>query len=170
MRVLVKGTTEARLGLAAPAELLVGAWTLLVDDVPFDRGMAIRSRADFLQTTGTRITPALANLQGLAHTEPCNLRGFLRLNEEGRQQQNCKKLLVENALFKHGRHLRSAECCSINIKAITLVMFQLSHKQDIYLGPASSEEAGEANLGACTGVAFAPLFKATNLRVAVLVG
>ena len=68
MRVLVKGTTEARLGLAAPAELLVGAWTLLVDGVPFERGMAIRSRADFLHATGTKSDPNPCRLRGSAHT------------------------------------------------------------------------------------------------------
>lgn len=98
--------------------------------------------------------------------------GSLRLDEEGRPQQDCKKLLVKNTpeiLSKHGRHLCSMDC-SINSKLNTLMMFQPSHKQDVYLGPASSEVVGEANLGACTGVAFAPLFKATNLRVAVLMG
>lgn len=83
---------------------------------------------------------------------------------------------MKNALeifSKHGKHLLSTDC-SINsrLNTNTLVMLQPSQKQTIYLGPASSEVAGEANLGACTGtgVGFAPLFKATNLRVAVLLG
>lgn len=68
-RVLVKGTTEARLDLAAVTELLVGAWLLLVGAVPFARGMAMRSSADFLHTTATKIDPHPCKSQGSAHTE-----------------------------------------------------------------------------------------------------